>query len=115
MTVSGTARVLDNARVTGTAHVSDHMVIDRPDGYACVGPIGSEHRHATAAWDYRRRELCARVGCWYGSIDELAKRIAPRGGHGWSGKQAKVYRAQYEAFIALARTVAPPTNWPVLS
>jgi hypothetical protein len=77
--VSGSAQVFDSAGVFG----SDHMVIDRPDGYICHGPIGSEHRHATAAWDYKRREICVRAGCWYGSLEELEARIAPGGAHGW--------------------------------
>ena len=88
------------------------MVIDRTDGYICVGPIGSEHRYVTAAWDYQRREICVRAGCWYGSLTELEARIAPDGEHGWTGDNAERWRTQYECLIALASWIPEPNRWP---
>ena len=110
--VSGEARVSGSARVFGSARVSDHMVIDRPDGYITLGPIGSEHRTATAAWDYKRREICVRAGCWYGSLEELEARIAPNGDNGWLNQDAERYRTQYECLIAAASYIPEPDVWP---
>ena len=104
--------IASSARVSGSALVSDHMVIDRPDGYVCHGPIGSEHRFATAAWDYERREICVRAGCWYGSLEELEPRIAPGGEHGWGDDVAEKYRTQYECLIAAASWIDEPDAWP---
>ena len=110
--VSGSAQVFGSARVSGSAQVSDHMVIDRPNGYVTLGPIGSENRTATAAWDYKRREICVRAGCWYGSLEELEARIAPKGEHGWSKADASRFRTQYECLTAAASYIPEPNVWP---
>jgi hypothetical protein len=117
--VAESAQVYDSARVYGwaqvydSARVSDHMAIDRPDGYVTLGPIGSEDRYATAAWDYQRREICVRAGCWYGSLAELEVRIAAA--DTWpeaTAAQRRKWRTQYECLIAAASWIDPPTNWP---
>lgn len=110
---SGRAQVLGHAQVTGHAWVSDHMVVDRPDGYITLGPIGSEHRTATAAWDYKLRAICVRAGCWYGPLEELEARITPNGDHPWGkGDDADRYRVQYECLIATASYIPEPNVWP---
>ncbi len=89
------------------------MVIDRPDGYVCVGPIGSANRHATAAWDYQRHEICVRAGCWYGSLAELEARIARK--DTWPDAaplERRRWRTQYECLIAAASWIGPPAVWP---
>ena len=111
--VYGSAQVSGSAQVYGSAQVSDHMAIDRPDGYVCHGPIGSEHRHATAAWDFERREICVRAGCWYGSLTGLEARITRK--DTWpdaTPAQRRKWRTQYECLIAAASLIDPPTNWP---
>ena len=110
--VTGNARVSRTALVSGNTRVTDHMVIDRTDGYITMGPIGSEHRIVTAAWDYKRHEICVRAGCWYGPIEELEARIAPTGEHGWEGSDAERWRTQYECLIAAASHIPEPDAWP---
>ncbi|MBV1869257.1 MAG: hypothetical protein KUG69_15345 [Marinosulfonomonas sp.] len=92
--------------------MSDHMVVDRLDGLVVAGPVGSEDRQVTAAWDYRRREICVRAGCWYGSLTELSARIKPGGGSGWDDDAAKRFRRQYGAVIELAALIPEPDVWP---
>ena len=107
--VFGDAWVFGDARVSGNARISDNMVIDRPDGYICLGPIGSEHRYATAAWDRKRHEICVRAGCWYGSLDELEARISAA--DTWPAATdalRALWRHQYECLIAAASWIAPP-------
>mgnify|MGYP001010792289 CR=1 FL=1 len=69
------------------------------DGVVSAGPIGSEGRIAVAV--AHPECIMVHAGCWWGSADELRARIAPGGGHGWSGAAARC-RAEYEAFLALA-------------
>jgi len=118
--IDGSAVITGSAWVGGTAHIdgyvnlTDHMVADRTDGYITLGPIGSEGRTATAAWDYKRREICVRAGCWYGSLEELEARIAPGGEHGWDPEHEDRYRTQYECLIAAASWIPEPDKWPTV-
>ena len=43
------------------------------------------------------------AGCWSGTLDELAARIASDNEHGWRGDDAACWRADYEAVIAMFR------------
>ena len=110
--MSGSASMFGSARMYGCQSLTDHMCADRLDGIVSVTGVGSECRTVTAAWDYKRREICARVGCWYGSLEELETRIKPSGAHGWPKDKAAKYRVQYECFIALASCIDEPDEWP---
>ena len=81
-------------------------------GVVSAGPIGSEGRIAVAV--AHPECIMVHAGCWWGSVDELRARIAPGGGHGWRGAEAR-HRAEYEAFLALAEARLGATTRAVAS
>jgi len=96
--VSGGAWVYGNAQVSGDAWVS------KTRHYLTVGPIGSEDRTVTICRTktYGTTGHYINAGCWTGTVDQLAERVASA----WpdlSEKKRTRYRAEYEAVIALAR------------
>lgn len=72
--------------------------------FLVAGPFGSEDRYVTLFRTYGGGHK-VHVGCWGShSLDEFEARIQPNGNHGWWDEEtATLYRADYEAFIALAR------------
>ena len=95
---SGDAWVYGNAQVSGDAWVS------KTRHYLTVGPIGSEDRTVTICRTktYGTTGHYINAGCWTGTVDQLAERVASA----WpdlSEKKRTRYRAEYEAVIALAR------------
>lgn len=75
--------------------------------YLTIGPIGSTGRTvrvlryydpASPVWGHR-----VYAGCWDGTLDQLAARIEPGGGHGWATAVEGQCRAEYEGAISLAR------------
>ena len=68
---------------------------------AWVGPVGSGGR--TIYGVLHADTIMAQAGCWWGSIDDLATRIAPGGDHGWPTAAEARYRAEYEAAIVWLR------------
>ena len=93
--VYGSARVLGRGDIASTRH------------WLTVGPIGSEDRIITVHRHYDGPDSstwgCLVIaGCWTGTLDELADRIASTE-HGWDDEEAATYRADYEAAIACAR------------
>jgi carbonic anhydrase/acetyltransferase-like protein (isoleucine patch superfamily) len=93
--VGGTARILGRAQIGYEAEV----LSDRH--WFVVGPVGSENRYVTV---YRTRSNKATViaGCFTGTVQELADRVKPEGGHGWYSN-VDGHRADYESIVKLAK------------
>ena len=102
--VFGAARVYGNALVSGNAQVSDSRDL------LVVGPVGSEHRcvtiHRTAPTEKHPHAHQINAGCWTGTVDQLAERIAkPKTAWPDSDKRARQrWKNDYEAVIACALT-----------
>ena len=106
--VSGYARVSDYAQVSGNAWVSGRGDLTSPRHYLTAGPVGSEDRTVTLHRTYpgAGRDTWGHqvnAGCWSGTLDELAARIASDNEHRWRESDAARWRADYEAIIALFR------------
>ena len=94
--VSGDAQVYGDARVTETQHVLS------------VGPLGSESVTATAFRDTTGHLL--HVGCWRGTVDELAAEVERRAKNWQCGEAtAARWRAEYATLETLVR--ARITGW----
>jgi hypothetical protein len=106
--------VANTAIVSAAVHVGPQALIrggvfrggefrDSRD-YLIVGPIGSDDRVATLCRLRSEPFHSVNLGCWYGhTLDELEADIAPGGDHGWSKDLVERNRADYTAFIAIAR------------
>ena len=102
--VYGNAQVSGNARVSGDARVYGNARVSKTRHYLLIGPVGSEDRTVTICRTktYGTTGHYINAGCWTGTVDQLAERVASA----WpdlSEKKRTRYRAEYEAVIALAR------------
>ena len=96
-----TTNIGPNARVYGRGDIASTR------HYLTIGPVGSGdhtvtvHRHYdgpnSTTWGHRVVD-----GCWQGTLNELAARIATDGDHRWSGDVSR-WRADYEGLIAFAQ------------
>ena len=68
--VSDNARVFSNACVFGSAHISDDAIIKKYDDYIVFKNTWSSGRYFT----YTKSNKMWRVGCFYGSGDELIQK-----------------------------------------
>ncbi len=106
--VSGNARVFGNARVSGTALVSGNAEVFGNAELAnrqhilTLTPIGSESVTATLTRDEAGHTL--RVGCWSGTVDQLAAEVERRSA-GWSAppEVRHQWRGEYSALEAMCR------------
>ena len=100
--VSGNAQVSGNAWVYGNAWVTEIQHV------LSVGPLGSESVTATAFRDTTGHLL--HVGCWRGTVDELAAEVERRAKN-WQCDEptAARWRAEYAALETLVR--ARITGW----
>lgn len=106
--LSGDAWVLGGARVSGGAHVSGDAQVSGDAWVAedqhvlSVGPLGSESVSATAFRTETGHLL--HVGCWCGTVDELAAEVERRAKN-WSCGEvtAARWRAEYAALETLVR------------
>jgi len=106
--VSGNARVFGNARVSGTARVSGNAEVFGNAELAnrqhilTLTPIGSESVTATLTRDEAGHTL--RVGCWSGTVDQLAAEVERRSA-GWSAppEVRHQWRGEYSALEAMCR------------
>lgn len=106
--VFGNARVSGNARVYGGAWVSGDAWVTEIQHVLSVGPLGSESVTATAFRDTTGHLL--HVGCWRGTVDELAAEVERRAKN-WQCDEptAARWRAEYAALETLVR--ARITGW----
>ena len=106
--VYGGARVFGNARVSGNAQVSGGAWVTEIQHVLSVGPLGSESVTATAFRDTTGHLL--HVGCWRGTVDELAAEVERRAKN-WQCDEptAARWRAEYAALETLVR--ARITGW----
>ena len=98
------AWVYDNAMVFGNTRVSGNALVARDtnlDGGACVcgnthyieiGPIGSRDDTVTFMRD-RKGEIFAKVGCFFGTLDEFRKKV----------EEAHGNNAHAEAYLLAAK------------
>ncbi len=84
------------------------VTFGRATGVIVFGPLGSSGRICYAI-DHSDR-IMMQAGCWWGTLDDLASRIAPDGNHGWED-DAEWWRAEYTAAIAFVRTLAASKGW----
>ncbi len=106
--VYGDAQVYDNAWVFGDARVSGDARVTETQHVLSVGPLGSESVNATAFRATTGHLL--HVGCWHGTVDELAAEVERRAKN-WQCDEptAARWRAEYAALETLVR--ARITGW----
>lgn len=106
--VSGNAWVSGGARVSGDAQVSGDARVTEIQHVLSVGPLGSESVTATAFRDTTGHLL--HIGCWRGTVDELAAEVERRAKN-WQCDEptAARWRAEYAALETLVR--ARITGW----
>lgn len=105
--VTGSAWVYGSAEVYGAALVSGRGDIAHTRHWLTVGPLGSANRAMTIHRHYDGPDTdtwghLVIAGCWSGTLNQLAARIAGDD-HGWTPDQAAQWRADYEAAITYAR------------
>ena len=100
--VSGDAWVFGDARVFGDAWVFGGARVAEDQHVLSVGPLGSESVSATAFRTETGHLL--HVGCWCGTVDELAAEVERRAKN-WSCGEvtAARWRAEYAALETLVR------------
>ena len=100
--VSGNARVSGNALVSGDAEVSGNAELAYRQHILTLTPIGSESVTATLTRDEAGHTL--RVGCWSGTVDQLAAEVERRSA-GWSAppEVRHQWRGEYSALEAMCR------------
>ena len=106
--VFGNAWVSGDAQVSGNAWVSGGAWVTEIQHVLSVGPLGSESVTATAFRDTTGHLL--HVGCWCGTVDELAAEVERRAKN-WQCDEptAARWRAEYAALETLVR--ARITGW----
>ena len=106
--VFDSARVSGDARVSGGARVSGDARVTETQHVLSVGPLGSESVTATAFRATTGHLL--HVGCWRGTVDELAAEVERRAKN-WQCDEptAARWRAEYAALETLVR--ARITGW----
>ncbi len=106
--VYGGAQVSGGAWVSGDAQVSGDARVTEIQHVLSVGPLGSESVTATAFRDTTGHLL--HVGCWRGTVDELAAEVERRAKN-WRCDEptAARWRAEYAALETLVR--ARITGW----
>ena len=100
--VYGDARVSGGARVSGDAWVYGDARVERSQDIMAVGPVGSESVTATLFRTAKGHAL--HVGCWTGTVEDLAAEVARRA-QNWRCDQATTarYLAEYAALETLCR------------
>jgi len=105
--VGGNAWIGGNARIDGNARIGGNAEVLSTRHYLTHGPVGSEDRTVTL---YRTVGGGHRIvaGCWDGTCDELAARIA-KSKQAWPDADKadrKRWRADYEAMLGAFRARA---------
>lgn len=96
--VYGSTRVYDNALVYGSAlvdgnpHIGGGACVRDNTHYVEVGPIGSWNYTVTFVRD-RKGEIFAKVGCFFGTLDEFRKKV----------EEAHGNNAHAEAYLLAAK------------
>ena len=100
--VSGGAQVYGGAQVSGDAWVYGDARVERSQDIMAVGPVGSESVTATLFRTAKGHAL--HVGCWTGTVEDLAAEVARRA-QNWRCDQATTarYLAEYAALETLCR------------
>ena len=90
--VSGNARVYGNAQVFGDAQVSGNARVCNDEEWMVFGPAGSRNDFTTffACAD---GSIGVKCGCFYGNLDDFAKKVQAT--HG-DNDHAKIYKAAIE-------------------
>lgn len=108
--VADHSQVGGNAQVGGNSRIGGYADVQSTHHYLTIGPIGTERRYVTIS---RQRPTDGRwghqivAGCWSGTCDELAARIADPDtawpGAGPSDADRLTARREYEAALVLMR------------
>lgn len=95
LSCDGNAWVYGNALVCGDAEVCGNALVYDDADYLVIGPIGSRNAYTTF---YRRKDGMTMVvcGCFHGTIDEFAVKVAETHGDTLHGQA-------YRAAIQLAK------------
>lgn len=107
------ANLFDTARVSGAARVFGDAKVAEREHLLVVHPIGSERVAATLYRTLTGHTLA--VGCWSGTVDDLAAEVERRSGN-WSSTDAdhERWKAEYGALEAMCRARiagwTPPEN-----
>ena len=105
--IGGNAQIYGDARIGGTARIGGDAEVLTSRHYITHGPVGSEDRtvtlHRTVGGGHR-----IVAGCWEGTCDELAARIA-KSKQAWPDvdkADRKRWKADYEAMLVAFRVRA---------
>ena len=112
--IGGNAQIYGDARIGGTARIGGDAGVLTSRHHLTHGPVGSEDRTVTL---YRTVGGGHRIvaGCWDGTCDELAARIA-KSKQAWPDADKadrKRWKADYEAMLVAFRVRA--NEWEVES